>query len=236
MGLGLIPAAAARALGQLGDRRFLRVLALGLGLTVALLAAVSAAVLWLVGRLVPDDGLRVLGLQIGWAEPALTLGSGLALVALSAVLMVPVASAFTGVFLDTVADAVEARHYPRLGPAPTPPLGVQLVDSVGFLALMLGVNLAALVLYLASGPLAPLVFWAVNGALLGREYFQLTALRRLGRAGARAARRRHRLTIFAAGTLMAVPLSVPVVNLLVPILGAATFTHLFHALEPQGGR
>jgi hypothetical protein len=27
---------------------------------------------------------------------------------------------------------------------------------------------------------------------------------------------------------MAVPLAIPVVNLFVPVLGAATFTHLFH--------
>lgn len=29
---------------------------------------------------------------------------------------------------------------------------------------------------------------------------------------------------------MAMPLSVPLLNLVVPILGAATFTHLYHAL------
>jgi uncharacterized protein involved in cysteine biosynthesis len=38
------------------------------------------------------------------------------------------------------------------------------------------------------------------------------------------------LTIWAAGILMAVPLSVPLLNLLVPVLGAATFTHITHAL------
>jgi uncharacterized protein involved in cysteine biosynthesis len=27
------------------------------------------------------------------------------------------------------------------------------------------------------------------------------------------------------------PLSIPLINLLIPILGAATFTHLFHKLE-----
>ncbi len=32
------------------------------------------------------------------------------------------------------------------------------------------------------------------------------------------------------GCLMAVPLSVPLVNLLIPILGAASFTHMFHRL------
>ena len=31
--------------------------------------------------------------------------------------------------------------------------------------------------------------------------------------------------------LMAIPLTVPLLSLLVPVLGAATFTHLFHRLE-----
>jgi CysZ protein len=90
--------------------------------------------------------------------------------------------------------------------------------------------LLALVLYVVFTPLAPILFWVVNGVLLGREYAQLVALRRSDAAGAAAFRKRHRPTIFAAGVLMAVPLTIPVVNLLVPILGAATFTHLYHRL------
>ena len=74
-------------------------------------------------------------------------------------------------------------------------------------------------IYLLVAPLAPLVFWLVNGFLLGREYFQLVAMRRLGPDGAAALRRRHFWRIWLAGTPMAVPLSVPVVNLLVPIAG-----------------
>jgi CysZ protein len=92
------------------------------------------------------------------------------------------------------------------------------------------VNLAALVVYLTVAPLAPFVFWLVNGFLLGREYFQLVALRRLSPAEAAALRRRHAGRIWLAGTAMAVPLSVPVVNLLVPIVGVAVFTHQFQRM------
>jgi len=56
-------------------------------------------------------------------------------------------------------------------------------------------------------------------------------MRRLGRKGAKALRARHPLQIWVAGTLMAAPLSVPILNLLIPVLGAATFTHLFHRLN-----
>mgnify|MGYP007061007021 CR=1 FL=1 len=75
--------------------------------------------------------------------------------------------------------------------------------------------------------------YVLNGFLLGREYFMLVAMRRLGRPGAVQLRRRHPVAIWVAGTLMAAPLSVPVVNLLVPVLGAATFTHLFHRLNAR---
>lgn len=98
---------------------------------------------------------------------------------------------------------------------------------------MVGLNLLAFGLFFIVGPLAPVLFWMVNGYLLGREYFQLVALRRMPLAEANAARRRHVGTVWLAGTLMAAPLSVPIINLFVPIIGAATFTHIFHALEPQ---
>jgi CysZ protein len=78
------------------------------------------------------------------------------------------------------------------------------------------------------------MFWMVNGYLLGREYFQMIAMRRMGKSEAKAARKRHRWAILAAGTLMAAPLSIPLINLLIPVLGVATFTHLYHRLE--GGR
>ena len=34
-----------------------------------------------------------------------------------------------------------------------------------------------------------------------------------------------------AGALMAAPLSIPLVNLVIPVIGAATFTHMFHRLS-----
>jgi uncharacterized protein involved in cysteine biosynthesis len=85
-----------------------------------------------------------------------------------------------------------------------------------------------------TGPFYILVFWALNGFLLGREYFAMAAMRRLPRDQARAMRRRNFLTIWAAGILMALGLSLPLANLLVPVLGAATFTHLYHRLAASG--
>ena len=109
-----------------------------------------------------------------------------------------------------------------------------LKGALGFNLVLLGVNLAAIILYLLAGPAAPLVFWAVNGYLFGREYFELVALRRLEPSAMRDLRRRHRFQIWLAGSLMAVPLSIPVLNILVPVIGVATYTHMFHRLSGGG--
>ena len=223
----------AKALRQLTDRRFRRVLWLGLLLTFALLIGIYALFLWFIQSFAADPvSLPVIG-QVEWVGALLSVGSLLIMLALSVFLMVPVASAFSGLFLEDVAQAVEDRHYPQLPPVPRQGLGQTLIDTVNFFGLLVAVNLVAVLAYGFAGPAAPLVFWGLNGFLLGREYFQLAAMRRLGRAGAKALRRQHPLQIWFAGILMAVPLSIPLLNFLVPVLGAATFTHLFHRLWRQ---
>jgi uncharacterized protein involved in cysteine biosynthesis len=223
-----------RALSQLGDRRFRRVLWLGLALTVALLFGVYALFLGLVNWMTPDTVVMPVIGEVTWVDDLLSFGSIALMLGLSVFLMVPVASAFTGIFLEDVAQAVEDRHYPDLPPAPRLPWTEVLADTLSFLALLVLANGIAFVMALFFVPAAPFIFYGTNGLLLGREYFQLAAMRRLGRAGSREAFRRNLPSIWMAGTLMAVPLSVPLLNLVVPILGAATFTHLFH--RTQGNR
>lgn len=223
-----------RALGQLGDRRFRRVMFWGVALSLALLVAVYAGFLWVLQSFVPDVIEIPLVGPVGGLDTLLTWGSVLFMLGLSVFLMVPVASVFTGLFLDDVVAAVEARHYPHLPDVPRLPWADVLIDSANFFAVLVAVNIVAVLAYVFAGPLIPVAFWALNGFLLGREYFTLVAMRRLGRAGARALRARHPLTIWLAGTLMAAPLSIPLVNLAIPVLGAATFTHLFHRLQARG--
>ncbi len=223
-----------KALGQAGDRRFRKVLLLGIGLTLAVLIAVYAAFLWFLQAMVGDTQTVPLLGEVTWINDLLGWSSlGLMLI-LSVFLMVPVASAITSMFLDEVAQAVEDRHYPTLAAPPKLPLWDQLRDTVNFLGVIIAANTVALIVYIPFAPFAPFIFWALNGFLLGMEYFQLAAMRRLGRAKAREMRKRNRWTIWGAGILMAMPLSVPLVNLVIPILGAATFTHLYHALEAKG--
>lgn len=220
-----------KALGQLTDSRFLGVLGLGIGLTVGLLVAFYAVFALAIGWMLPDSfTLPWIG-EITWVDNALTFAGIPLMLILSIFLMVPVACAFMGIFLERVAGAVEDKHYPGLPPSRELSIGEALADVAKFLGVLTLVNLAALILYLLFAPLAPILFWVVNGVLLGREYGQMVALRRESAAGAAEFRKRNRPTLFLAGVLMTVPLTIPVVNLLVPILGAATFTHLYHMLN-----
>lgn len=221
------------ALGQLPDPRFRRVLARGVALALLLLVAASAALLWLLTWLLPDSfALPWVG-EVAWLDDLAGWAAIPALLVLSVVLMVPVASAMTSLFLEEVAAAVEDRHYPGLPPARPQPWGEALKDSAGAFGTVLAANLVALVAYLLLAPLAPVIFVALNGYLLGREYFGVAALRREGAEGAKLLRRRHAGKIWLTGCLMALPLAVPILNLLVPTIGAATFTHLYHRLRRE---
>ena len=223
-----------KAVAQAGNPRFRGTLLRGVGLTVLLLVAVYFGFFWLVGWLLPDTvPIPWIG-EVGWLDDAASWGTVLLLLAASVFLMVPVASAFTGFFLDDVTDAVEARHYAYLMQAPRLTLTQSLAEALAFFGVIVAGNLLALIVYVAVPPIAPFVFVGLNGYLLGREYFDLIARRRLGRDGARRMRRRHGVQIWVAGMLMAAPLAVPLVNLLIPVLGAATFTHLFHRLNRPG--
>lgn len=228
--MDLILTSFSRALGQLSDPRFRRVVLMGVGITIAALAAMLAATFWLVSWLL-GDGITLPWIgTIGWTTGAASWGSVAIMGVVSAFMMAPLAIGVQSLFLEQIARAVEDRHYPRTTASPVP-LSTAVSDGIRAFMVLLGINLLALVFYLFTGPFAPFIFYALNGFVLGREYIQVSALRHLGPKGARTLRRRHLPTIWAAGILMAVPLTVPIINLFVPVLGAATFTHIFHGLN-----
>lgn len=216
------------------DRAFRRVLFLGLGLTVALLVGIYAGWLWLVETFA--DGPLTLPFvgEVTWIGSLLGWGGLGVIILMSIFLMIPVASAITSFFLEDVADAVEAKHYPTLMPAPKLPMSEAIMDTLTFFGVLVVANILAVIAYAMLPFLAVPIFFMLNGFLLGREYFTIAAMRREGRAGAKQMRRDNLAEIWMAGVLMAIPLTIPVMNLFIPILGAATFTHLYHRIAARG--
>jgi CysZ protein len=217
-------AAFVKAIEQLGDPAIRRVLWVSLGLSVLAFALVWAGV----GYLLTQTTV----FQIGWLDTAIDVLGGFATLALSWLLFPAVVSTTTGFFLEGVADAVERRHYPNLPPARTQPPQETFASTAKFFGLMLLLNLILLPVLLIP-PVFPFVFYGINGYLLGREYFELVAARRLDPVERRSLRRRHGRTLFIAGMLIAFLLTVPIVNLIAPLVGTAAMVHLFEAIRQE---
>ena len=218
-------AAFARALSQLVESPLRRVLLLSLALAAAVFAALWAAIGWLLVHTAIS--------KIGWVDTALDVFGGVAALALSLILFPAVVTLVqTNFLLEPVAAAVEARHYPGLPTPRAPPLREQIVSAARFLALAIGLNLAALPLYLVPG-INVVSFLALNGYLLARENFDALASRRLDPDAARQLWRRRRARFVLAGCAFALAASVPIVNLAAAIFAAAASVHLIELYRHQ---
>jgi len=163
-----------------------------------------------------------------WVDTTIDILGGVAVLALGILLFPAIVGAVAGLFLDDVAQAVEARHYPALPPPRRQRIGEMVWGGIRFFLLLVAVNLVAVGIVLVVPGVNLLVFWLVNGYLLGREYFELVAARHVEPAAARALWRERQGRFITAGLLLAAIMMVPVVNLVVPVLGAAFVTHVFH--------
>ncbi|MEO5335447.1 MAG: EI24 domain-containing protein [Magnetospirillum sp. WYHS-4] len=203
---------------QLTDPATRQVVWLALGLATLALGGLWTAVGYLLAHTAVFDA--------GWIETAVDLLGGLATLVLTWLLFPAVVSGVIAVALDALVTAVERRHYPDLPTASGLTLGEELAAAGIFLLVKVVVNLMLLP-FLLLGPVFPFVFVAANGYLLGREYFELVALRRLPREEARALRKSRSWSVTAAGSLLALMMAIPVVNLVAPVIGAAAMVHLF---------
>lgn len=208
--------ALAKTLGQLNDPPIRRVIGKTLGLAILGYVLFVVLVYLLIGWLVDLSA---------WLEGLAQFGGVLAAMFIAWFIFPAAAAAIAGIFADEVIDAVEAKHYPALPPARPVPVLVAVGDGLKLAAIALLVNVVALPL-LVIPPVYVLFTWVVNGWLLGREYFEMVALRRMDRATAHAVRRRHNRIFTIAGVIIAVCLTIPFVNLLAPVLGAAFMVHV----------
>ncbi len=172
--------------------------------------------------------------QIGWLEGTVDVLGGLATLALTWFLFPATVSAVIGLFLDNVAECVEHRHYPSLDKAPGQPVGEAIITTIKFFGILIGLNVLLLP-FLFLGPLFPFIFYAVNGYLLGREYFELVASRRLPSTEVVRLRKAHQGGVWMIGVAIAFLLTIPLVNLLMPVVATAAMVHLFEKWREGGG-
>src|SRR5690606_30605535 len=135
---------------------------------------------------------------------------------------------------DDVAEVVERQDFPADPPGTALPPLRALYLAIKFFGVVIAGNLVALVLLLVPG-VNIAAFFLVNGYLLGREFFEFSAMRHIGEREARQMRRRHAPTVFIAGLVIAAFLWIPVLNLATPLFAAAMMMHLFKQLHSRQG-
>lgn len=220
----MLLASAKLALSQLFSKPFRKVFWKLTGYTILLL--VGAWFLLEAGissLLVPFLGQYSWG---GWVATAAIWLTGTGMFIGAGFLIAPVAALFAGIFLDDVANEVEALHYPDDMPGRELPLGYSIWLALKFTALVVVANLFALMLVLLPG-INFAVFFFLNGYLLGREFFQFAAMRFLSEDEARQLRQLNEGNVFMGGMMIAAFMSVPLLNLATPLFAAALMVHVY---------
>lgn len=217
-------AAAALAFGQLFTPPFRGVLFKSIALTVALL---------IVGIIAATTAFGALVILPGWVETALQIVGGLGLVIGSVFLVAPITALIAGMHIDEIAESVEQTHYPQDRPGETLGVVQGLGISLKFGLVVIAVNIGVLFLLLLPG-INLMAFYIGNGYLLGREFFEMAAMRYMAPAEARALRREYRLRSFLSGIIIAGMVSVPILNLLTPLFATALMLHTVKGVT--GGR
>ena len=166
----------------------------------------------------------------GWIEKTIEWLGGLALVVGSIFLIPPVSSLIAGLYVDDIAAEVERTSFPQDPPgkelATLPAIGLALK----FFFVVLAVNILALFLLLIPG-INLIAFYLGNGYLLGREYFELAAMRHMPPEAAKQLRKTNRITVLLCGLIIAAVASVPILNLITPLFGTAFMVRIYKGLS-----
>jgi CysZ protein len=203
------------------SRPFRRVMAKSLALTAAALALAWFGLDRLALSLVP--------IGPAWLATAISLAVGLGLLAGLMVLAAPVSSLVAGFFFDEIAACVEREVDPEGPPGRPAPALEAAMFALRYTGLSALVGVIALVLLFVPG--LGLVAWiGANGYLLGREYFELAAMRFRSASEAREMRRHYALLVFAHGLLIAGFVAVPLLNLLTPLFATTLMVRLHKRL------
>jgi CysZ protein len=158
-----------------------------------------------------------------------SIAAGLGVVFGAIFLMPAITSLVASVFVDEVADHVEREHYPAERSGTALPFGIAMTEGIKTALLTILVYLIALPFVFFAG-VGFIAFFIATAWLLGREYFELAAMRFRPPAEAKAMRKQNAAIIFTAGLVIAAFVSIPIVNLATPLFGTALMVHLHKRL------
>src|SRR5438270_10683029 len=110
------------------------------------------------------------------------------------------------------------------------PVGLAMTEVVKTAGLSILVYLIALPFVFVAGACF-VAFFIATAWLLGREYFELAAMRFRSPTEAKAMRKQNAAVVFSAGLVIAAFVSIPIVNLATPLFGMAFMVHMHKRLS-----
>ncbi len=173
--------------------------------------------------------------EMKWINEIIVWASGAGVIVLALMLFPASFGIVISIFLEQIADIVEAEHYPHLGKARGIPIWTGIWTGVVFLLAVLAINLVMLPFYVLAlfiAGLGAVLFYAVNGWLAGRVYYEQVALRRLSPAEVKAWRGANTGVLWLTGIVIVFLGTIPILNLIVPVLGVAAMVHVAQTLKP----
>ena len=195
--------------------------------------ALTAAALLLAWFGLDRLALHFVDVQPPWLATLIAWLIGLSLLVGAVFLAAPVASLVASLFLDEIAAHVETEIDPLGAPGRPAPFVEATLAALRFAGLSLVVGIVSLALLFVPG--IGFVAWlAANAYLLGREYFELAAMRFHSAVQARELRRQHAGAVFAYGVLVAVFVAIPLVNLLTPLFATTLMVRLRKRVDEAG--
>ena len=195
--------------------------------------ALTAAALLLVWFGLDRLAVHFVAVQPGWLATLIAWLIGLSLLVGAVFLAAPVASLVASLFLDEIAAHVEAEIDPFGPQGRAAPFADATLAALRFFGLSIVVGFVTLILIFIPG-LGLLAWIAANAYLLGREYFELAAMRFHSAVQARALRRRNAGFVFAYGVAIAVFVAIPLVNLLTPLFATTLMVRLHKRIAQAG--
>lgn len=233
--------AAIKALSQISSPPFRAILWKSIGLALVLSVIIGIAVhrilVWLadMGEAWAENVLGAAAhtplVILAWT---LSVAAGLGLI-LGSIFLMPAVTALVGsFFVDDIALEVERVHYPGEPVGSPLPFVPAMLQGAKTALLALVVYLLALPSLLIAG-LGIVIFFVASAYLLGREYFELAAMRYHPVKLARRLRKSNRGTVFIAGLFIAAFVSIPIVNLATPLFAMALMVHVHKGVMSQAG-
>jgi CysZ protein len=203
-------------------------IALALALIVVAAAALYRLIVWLVGA-GSASAETTFGPYAHWPVEALawllSIAAGLGIVVGSVMLMPAVTSVVASFFSDQIADEVERNNYPADPPGTALSLWRAAYEGIKTALLAIIIYVCAAPFLLLAG-LGAIIFFLATAWLLGREYFELAAMRFHSPAEAKALRKHNAARVYVGGLFIATFVSIPIVNLATPLFAMALMVHV----------